>query len=110
VRFFAHWESPDMHYKPPSPADVERLKKELGFDGTQMAELFGVAGSRAFRRYTSLSSDPSNKRDVSAHMLFFAMAQLELSAATIARVLERMRQAGAEIDLDAAGESPSSLD
>jgi hypothetical protein len=104
VRFFAHWELPDMQYTPPTPEDVERLKKDLGLDGTQMAELFGVAGSRAFRRYTSKSDQPKNKREISAHMLFFAMARLELDDETIGRVLERMRRAGAEIDLAPDGE------
>jgi catechol 2,3-dioxygenase-like lactoylglutathione lyase family enzyme len=95
-----------MQYTPPTPDDVERLKKELGLDGTQMAELFGVAGNRAFRRYTSKSDLPKNKREIGAHMLFFAMARLELSADAIERILARMRQAGATIDLSApAGDS-----
>jgi hypothetical protein len=102
-----------MLYKPPQPEDVERLKKELNLDGTQMAELFGVAGNRAFRRYTSKSDDPKNKREVGIHMLFFAMARLELSAEVIEKILARMRQAGATVDLTAtdspapAGESES---
>lgn len=93
-----------MQYEAPSAEDIERLKKELGYDGTKMADLFGVAGNRAFRRYTSKSDDPKNKREVSAHMLFFAMARLELSAEAIERILARMRRAGATIDLDIAGE------
>jgi hypothetical protein len=97
-----------MHYKPPKPADVERLKLQLGYDGAKMADLFGVAGSRAFRRYTSPSG--SNQREISAHMLFFAMARLELSDEAIERILSRMRQAGATIDLDAAGEPGPSQD
>lgn len=88
-----------MQYKAPSAEDVERLKKELGYDGTQMAELFGVADSRAFRRYTSKSTIEKNKREISAYMLFFAMARLELSADLIDRVLARMRATGAVIDL-----------
>lgn len=95
-----------MHYKPPQPEDIERLKKELGLDGTQMAELFGVAGNRAFRRYTSKSDDTKNKRELGAHMLFFAMARLELDAATIERVLQRMRRVGATIDLNADSPAP----
>lgn len=93
-----------MHYKPPRPEDVERLKKELGLDGSQMAALFGVADNRAFRRYTSKSDDPKNRRDINAQMLFFAMARLELDAATLGRVLARMRKAGAEIELEPVGE------
>lgn len=93
-----------MQYTPPTPDDVERLKKELGLDGTQMAELFGVADPRAFRRYTSKSPIEKNRREISAYMLFFAMARLELSAEAIERILARMRRAGAAIDLESAGE------
>ncbi|CAN7422982.1 XRE family transcriptional regulator [Paraburkholderia hospita] len=96
-----------MHYKPPQPEDIERLKKELGLDGTQMAELFGVAGSRAFRRYTSKSDDTKNKRELGAHMLFFAMARLVLKPRDIEAVLTKMREAGAEIDLSAPSGSPA---
>jgi hypothetical protein len=48
--------------------------------------------------------DPDKRREMGAHMLFFAMARLELSAEAIERILARMRQAGATIDLDTAGE------
>ena len=88
-----------MRYTPPTPDQVEQLKKELGYDGNQMAELFGVVGNRAFRRYTSKSPIDKNKRDVGMHMLFFAMARLELSPEDIERVLARMRKAGATVDL-----------
>ena len=87
-----------MHYKAPTAADIERVKKDLGLDGTQMAKLFGVADRRAFRRYTSTSTE--SRREMSAHMLFFAMARLELSAECIERILDRMRRSGAEIAVD----------
>lgn len=87
-----------MHYKAPTAADIERIKKDLGLDGTQMAKLFGVADRRAFRRYTSTSTE--SRREMSAHMLFFAMARLELSAEYIERILDRMRRAGAEIAVE----------
>jgi hypothetical protein len=96
-----------MLYKAPAPEDVERLKKELGLNGSQMAELFGVFDNRAFRRYTSTSHDPKNRRELSAHMLFFAMARLELSADIIERILARMRHAGAEIELQPSSSSPA---
>lgn len=96
-----------MHYKPPLPEDIERLKTELGMTGTQMAELFGVAGDRAFRRYTSKSDSTKNKRDLGAYMLFFAMARLVLKPKDIEAVLAKMREAGAEIDLNAPSDSPA---
>jgi hypothetical protein len=92
-----------MQYKSPTPEDLERLKNELGKSSGEMAELFGVATGRQWRRY--LSENDNNSREMSAHMLFFAMARLELSAEAIERILARMRQAGATIDLDTAGDS-----
>lgn len=90
-----------MHYEPPSADQVEQMKKDLGMDGNQIADLFGVADRRAFRRYTSKSPLGKNRREISAYMLFFAMARLELSAEAIERILARMRRAGATIDLSA---------
>jgi hypothetical protein len=89
-----------MHYEPPSAEQIESLKKSLGMDGSQIADLFGVADRRAFRRYTSRSPIDRNRREISAYMLFFAMARLELDAETIERIMNRMREVGAIIDLD----------
>ncbi|MCG5073045.1 XRE family transcriptional regulator [Paraburkholderia tagetis] len=87
------------HYTPPSPEDMERLKQELGKSSTEMAELFGVTTGRQWRKY--MSTDSSNTRDMGMHMLFFAMARLELDSPTLERILDRMRAAGATIDLNA---------
>jgi len=92
-----------MHYEPPTPAKLDALKQELGLSSSQMAELFGISTGRAWRRYAS--EVEANQRDMGMHMLFFAMARLELSAEAIERILARMRQAGATIDLDIAGDS-----
>lgn len=94
-----------MRYTAPTPEDIESLKKELGMDGNQMADLFAVADRRAFRRYTSRSTIDKNRREISAYMLFFAMARLELDQETLDRILARMRKAGAAIDLDSTGDS-----
>nr|WP_186172953.1 XRE family transcriptional regulator [Burkholderia gladioli] len=85
-------------YVPPSPEDLERLKEQLGKSSGDMAELFSLANGRQWRRY--LSTDPNNSRDMGMHMLFFAMARLELDPETLERVLNRMREAGATIELD----------
>lgn len=90
-----------MRYIPPTPQDLERLKQELKLSSAQMAELFGVQGGRQWRKYTG----GETPREISPHILFFAMARLELDDASIERVLDRMRQAGAHVDLSApAGE------
>jgi len=86
-----------MNYEPPIPEDLERLKDELGKSSGEMAELFGLASGRQWRRY--LSTDENNKRDMGMHMLFFAMARLELNPEDIERVLARMRKVGATVDL-----------
>ncbi|SAK61462.1 hypothetical protein AWB75_02627 [Caballeronia catudaia] len=85
-----------MKYTPPAPEDLERLKQGLNLSSAQMADLFGVAGGRQWRKYTG-GTEP---REMSPHILFFAMARLELDAETIERILNRMRAAGATIELD----------
>ena len=91
-----------MHYTPPTPAELEQLKVELGKSSGEMADLFGLANGRQWRRY--LSEDPANRRDMGMHMLFFAIARLELDDKAIERVLQRMRQVGATVDLLPDGE------
>lgn len=84
-----------MRYSPPKPEDLQRLKNELGLTGEQMAELFGVAGGQQWRKYTG----GAQPREMAPQMLFFAAARLSLSDAELDRVLSRMRDIGAEIDL-----------
>ncbi|WP_429328855.1 XRE family transcriptional regulator [Paraburkholderia atlantica] len=85
-----------MKYTPPTPEDLQRLKDTLGLSSVQMAELFGLSSGRHWRSYTG----GADIRSVSASTMFFAMAQLELDCQTIERVLNRMREAGAMIELD----------
>ena len=96
----------NMKYKPPSAEDLQRLKDELRLPSVKMAELFGLSSGRHWRYYTEKNSD----RKISAQTLFFGLARDELSAEAIERILARMRQAGATIDLESAGEPPQSQD
>ncbi len=80
-------------YTPPTPADLRRLKDDLGLDGEQMAQLFGLAGKQQWRKYTGGDSP----RDVSLPMLFLAAARLSLPPEAINTVLQRMRDIGAEV-------------
>jgi ABC-type arginine transport system ATPase subunit len=84
-----------MRYSSPTADDFERLKRALGKTGNEMADLFGVAGGQQWRKYTS-RSDP---RQMSPQILFFGAARLALSEDELARVLDRMREIGADIDL-----------
>lgn len=86
-----------MKYTPPTEADLRALKDELALTGEQMAELFGLSGGQQWRKYTGGASP----REMNAQMLFFGAARLVLSDEDIARVLARMREMGASIDLDA---------
>ncbi|MBR8228106.1 XRE family transcriptional regulator [Burkholderia vietnamiensis] len=84
-----------MHFIPPSAEALEKLKTDLGFSSTQMAQLFGLSSGRQWRKYTS----NTDRRDMGMHMLFFAMARLELDETTIKRVIDRMRTTGSEVDI-----------
>jgi hypothetical protein len=85
-------------YSPPSADDLKKLKDVLGKSSTEMAELFGVTSGSQWRKY--MAADSINRRDMGLHMLFFAMARLELDEKTLNRVLDRMRAVGATIELD----------
>lgn len=88
-----------IEYTPPSADDLKRLKDLLGKSSTEMAELFGVSSGVQWRKY--MAADSANRRDMGMHMLFFAMARLELNAETMEQILNRMRAVGATIELDA---------
>jgi hypothetical protein len=90
-----------MQYTPPTTADLANLKQELQFTGKQLAELFGLAGDHQWRKYTGGNAP----RPMGPQMLFFAAARLELDEETLERVLKRMRDIGALVDLHAAPES-----
>lgn len=83
-----------MHYTPPTPQDIQRLKDALGYTGDQMAELAGVSGNRQWRKYTG----GEQPREMSASMLFMLAARLVLNPAELERVAQQMRLIGAEVD------------
>ena len=81
-------------YTPPSPEDLEALKKQLGYTGNQMADLAGVASNSQWRKYTGGESP----RAMSPHILFFMAAQLSLSEDEVAKILYKMREIGARVE------------
>ncbi|HDR9065459.1 TPA: XRE family transcriptional regulator [Burkholderia contaminans] len=85
-----------MRYTPPSTLDLADLKANLNRTGDEMADLFGLAGSHQWRKYTG----GQQPREMSLQMAFFAAARLELDPAQIARIIERMRTFGADLNLD----------
>ena len=80
-------------YRPPAPADLNRLKDKLGYTGNQMADLAGVASNSQWRKYTGGESP----RAMSPHILFYMAAQLALSDDELGRVIKKMQDIGASI-------------
>lgn len=80
-------------YTPPTPEDLEKLKTDLGYTGAQMADLAGVASNSQWRKYTG-GAEP---RAMSPHILFFMAAQLTLTDAETQRVIDKMKDIGANI-------------
>ncbi|WP_447875632.1 XRE family transcriptional regulator [Serratia fonticola] len=81
-------------YTPPAPEDLEQLKYELGYTGTQMADLACVASNSQWRKYTG-GAEP---RAMSPHILFFMSAQLVLGDSDINKVINKMKNIGAKIN------------
>ncbi|WP_039058831.1 hypothetical protein [Enterobacter sp. Bisph1] len=81
-------------YTPPSPEYLAQLKEFLGRTGAQMADLAGLAGSNHWRKYTGGESP----RVMGMHMLFFIAAQLALSEEELEKVVDKMRELGANIN------------
>lgn len=80
-------------YAPPTPEDLNQLKEQLGYTGTQMADLAGVASNSQWRKYTGGESP----RAMSPHILFFIAAQLALNDNELNKILEKMREIGAKL-------------
>ncbi|HEJ0068301.1 helix-turn-helix domain-containing protein [Citrobacter koseri] len=80
-------------YAPPTPEDLNQLKEQLGYTGTQMADLAGVASNSQWRKYTGGESP----RAMSPHILFFIAAQLALSDKELDSVIKKMQEIGATI-------------
>lgn len=71
-------------------------EKSLAYTGEHMAELFGVAGGPQWRKYTG----GITPREMSPQMLFFGAARLVLTDDEFGRVLEKMREIGATIEVE----------
>ncbi|ENF7815245.1 XRE family transcriptional regulator [Enterobacter soli] len=78
-------------YIPPTASDLSKLKSELGYTGSQMAELAGVSSNSQWRKYTCGESP----RPISSHILFFTAAQLALTESEMNKVLLKMKKIGA---------------
>lgn len=95
-----------QRYDPPSAGDLARLKEELEFTSSQMADLAGLAQGAQWRKYTG----GIQPRELSQHMHFYMAALLTLSDAELGKVIDRMRSQGAEVELGPlpAGRPPRS--
>lgn len=80
-------------YSPPTPESLEKLKNGLGYTGTQMADLAGVASNSQWRKYTC-GAEP---RAMSQHILFYICSQLVLSEDELNLIVKKMREIGAKL-------------
>ncbi|MFD2407243.1 XRE family transcriptional regulator [Azorhizophilus paspali] len=78
------------HYAPPTPADLSRLKDQLGFTSEQMARLAGLAQGGQWRKYTGTQTP----RVMGQHMHFYMAALLTLPPDQLERVFDCMREQG----------------
>lgn len=83
-------------YVPPTPDELNKLKEQLGYTGTQMAALAGVASNSQWRKYTGGESP----RAISPHILFFMAAQLALKDAELDKILHKMQEIGANVSIE----------
>lgn len=91
-----------MLFQPPTVQQLKQLKEELGFTGAQMAQLLGLSSSRRWRDLVN----ENNPQGITPSSLFLGAARLTLDAKQIEQVLEKMRQIGATIDLNADSPAP----
>ena len=84
-----------MDYVPPTPADLQALKTQLGYTGKQMAALTCV-GEQHWRKYTG-GADP---KDMPFPNLFHLAARLALDEGELKRVYSKVREIGGEFDPD----------
>ena len=93
-----------MHYQPLPREGLLRLKEELAFTNSQMADMFGIATSGQFHKYTS----DRDRREMGFHVLMYGMLNLALRRGipiTSAEVLfELARSYGAVIEPAPDGE------
>ncbi len=91
-----------IRYIPPTVQGLRAQQERLQKTGTQMADMYGLAGNNQWRKYTT-GKEP---RPMSLPMLFLAGA-LQNRTATVEEVFEWCRrETGATIELDAPSASP----
>lgn len=94
------------HYGPPSTENLAHLKSQLGFTGSQMADLAGLAQGAQWRKYTG-GIEP---RSLGSHMHFYMAALLTLSDDELGRVVATMRDHGASVELGPLPAGPTTAD
>ncbi|WP_144156571.1 XRE family transcriptional regulator [Paraburkholderia sp. BCC1885] len=91
-----------MLFRPPTVAQLKQWKASLGYSGARMAQILGMKTSRRWRDY----ADENKPQGIPPANLFMGAALVILPASEIELVLEKMREIGATIDLDAESDSP----
>lgn len=93
-----------MHYEPLPRDELRRLRDELKFTNSQMADLFGISAGGQFHKYLS-DKDP---REMGFHVLMYGMLRLALLRGIRITRVEQLhdlaREYGAVIELAPDGE------
>ncbi|WGS53596.1 hypothetical protein LFL96_21295 [Paraburkholderia sp. D15] len=93
-----------MHFQPIPREELRRLREELSFTNSQMAELFGVSTSGQFHKYTS----DKERREMGFHVLMYGMLGLALlrgmHITNVEQLHDLARSYGAVIDMAPGGE------
>lgn len=84
-----------MDYRAPTAEQLQALKTALGLTGKHMAALACV-GEQHWRKYTG-GAEP---RDMPYPNLFHLAARLALSQIELAKIESKMREIGAQLDVN----------
>lgn len=90
-----------IRYEAPKPYQLRELKTRLNYSGQQMADLFGLASSQQWRKY----SGDGAPREMSLPMLFLAGALLNRTA-TVEQVFDWCREVGARVEVSGVSTAP----
>jgi hypothetical protein len=94
-----------IHYTAPSVQDLRAQQERLKKTGSQMADMYGLAGNNQWRKYTT-GKEP---RPMGIGMLFVTGALYLGPHATVEQIFDWCRAVGATIEVkypqEAAGES-----
>lgn len=85
-----------IHYVEPTVQDLRAQQERLKKTGSQMAEMYGLAGNNQWRKYVT----GKNPRPMSLSMMFLAGVVYLGPRATVEQVFDWCRAVGAKIEVE----------